>query len=124
MSGNKVSECGKRVSEGEMSKTVALERALDWHDQLMDAEFRGRKDKESAARFRLSKKTGVPESYLFRLAHKRREMRDVAGEVYRLLCEAIERKADAMQQRRLERNGNAVGESPGVADLGSNEDRR
>lgn len=91
-----------------MSKTVALEQAIVWHDALMDLEFKGRKDKESAARFRLSKKIGVPESYLFRLAHKRREMRDVAGEVYRRLCIAIEDKADALEARRVGRTANAV----------------
>lgn len=91
-----------------MSQTIALREALEWHDALMDREFKGRKDKESAARFRLSKKTGVPESYLFRLAHKRREMRDVAGEVYRRLCVAIETKADAMESRRVGRTENAV----------------
>lgn len=91
-----------------MSQTLALREAIEWHDALMDLEFKGRKDKESAARFRLSKKIGVPESYLFRLAHKRREMRDVAGEVYRRLCIAIETKADALAARRVGRTGNAV----------------
>lgn len=91
-----------------MSQTIALREAFKMHDALMDLEFKGRKDKESAARFRLSKKTGVPESYLFRLAHKRREMRDVAGEVYRRLCVAIEDKADALEARRLGRTENAV----------------
>lgn len=120
MSGKSDSRNGKKVSEDTMS-TVALQRACEWHDDLMDAEFQGRKDKESAARFRLSKKTGVPESYLFRLAHKRKTMRDLSAEVYRLLdaahakyirvCEATEAAADRMEVRRLERNGNAVVQS-------------
>ena len=106
-----------------MSQTVALREALQWHDALMDLEFKGRKDKESAARFRLSKKTGVPESYLFRLAHKRRDMRDVAGEVYRRLCVAIEDKADALEARRVGRTGNAVDASAGEAGEGTDESR-
>lgn len=89
--------------------TVALQNAVRWHDRLMDAEYKGRKDNESAARFRLSKKIGVPESYLYRLAYKRRDMRDVAGEVYRRLqegyeaiCLKIEASADAMASERRE----------------------
>jgi len=91
--------------------TTALQEAIGWHDSLMDAEYKGRKDNESAARFRLSKKIGVPESYLFRLTYKRRDMRDVAGEVYRRLklahdayenlCARVEASADAMRDRRL-----------------------
>ena len=119
MSGKSVSEFGKKISEEDMNQTVALREALEWHDALMDLEFAGRKDKESAARFRLSKKIGVPESYLFRLAHKRRDMRDVAGEVYRRLCVAIEGKADALEARRLGRTGNAVVQSAGEAGEGT-----
>lgn len=87
--------------------SIALKQAVHWHDALMDAEHKGRKDNESAARFRLSKKIGVPESYLYRLAYKRRDMRDVAGEVYRRLqegyaaiCLRIETSADAMNAER------------------------
>jgi hypothetical protein len=79
VSGKRVSEFGKRVSEGVMNQTVALRRAFEWHDLLMELEHKGRRDKESAARSRLSDETGVPESYLYRLAHTRTEMRDVAG---------------------------------------------
>lgn len=111
MSGKSISEFGKKVSEEDMSQTVALRQAFDWHDQLMDLEHRGRRDKESAARSRLAEQTGIPESYLFRLANKRREMRDVAGEVYRLLCEAIERKADALEERRLGRKSREADQS-------------
>lgn len=119
MSGKSVSENGKRVSEVDMCQTVALREALEWHDALMDLEFKGRKDKESAARFRLSKETGVPESYLFRLTHKRNEMRDVAGEVYRRLCVAIETKADALEARRVGRTGNAVDQRAAEARQGT-----
>lgn len=108
MSDKRVSDLGKSVAEDSMS-TIALQQACEWHDALMDAEFRGRKDKESAARFRLSKKIGVPESYLFRLSYKRRDMRDIAGEAYRRLkhayeglCERNEHAADAFREKRLQ----------------------
>jgi hypothetical protein len=134
MSGKRVSENGKNVSEDSMS-TIALERAVRWHDELMDAEFKGRKDKESATRFRLSKKIGVPESYLFRLAHKRREMRDVAGEVYRRLeeahktyvglCERNEQAADAMRAERLalKAKRHATDHEPASAGVGASAPR-
>lgn len=89
--------------------TIALKEACEWHDALMDAEFKGRKDNESAARFRLSKKIGVPESYLYRLTYKRRDMRDVAGEVYRRLrqgyeaiCTQVENAAIAFEREAQE----------------------
>lgn len=91
--------------------TVALQQALKWHDDLMDRFFRGRRDKESAIRSRLSEASGVPESYLVRLAHKRRELRSLDAEMYRLLdlahakyvraCERIEAAADALRDERL-----------------------
>lgn len=102
-----------------MSQTVALRQALSWHDDLMDLEFKGRGDKEKAVRGRVSEETGVPESYLFRLQHKRRDMRDVAGEVYRLLCEAVEKKADALEARRVGRTGNAVDQGHASAGEGN-----
>ena len=115
MSGNRVSEFGKSIGEDGMS-TIALKEAIQWHDALMDAEFKGRKDNESAARFRLSKKTGVPESYLYRLNYKRREMRDVPGEVYRRLmlayeaiCTHVEKKAEA-----IEREAQAIEEANAI----------
>lgn len=112
--------------------TVALQEALHFHDVLMDAEFKGRKDNESAARFRLSKKIGVPESYLYRLTYKRREMRDVAGEVYRrlregyvALCEKHEAAADAYRAERLkieaERNASNKGLPDGGMGMGASE---
>lgn len=120
MSGDSISKIGKKVVGAEMS-TIALNDACKWHDELMDNEFKGRKDKESAARFRLSKKIGVPESYLYRLAYKRRDMRDVAGEVYRRLkqsydelCAKTEATADAMEAERLQIKAqrNAVDQGP------------
>lgn len=90
----------------------ALEEAATWAEQLMDAEWKGRKDKENLVRYRLSRKVGVSESYLFRLQYKRREMNDVKGSVYRALmiarkayeglCERVESAADTMEQKLRE----------------------
>lgn len=111
MSGNYVSETGKRVSE-EMNSTALFE-AKSWADALMDSEFRGRGDKEKSARYRLSKRTGVPESYLFRLQYKTSEMKDVAGSVYRALmlaydrtCQTNEEAADRFKAERLQMRSN------------------
>lgn len=88
--------------------TAALFEAKKWADALMDLEFKGRGDREKTARGRLSKKTGIPESYLFRLQYKTREMKDVAGSVYRALmlvydtaCEGNEKAADRYKAARL-----------------------
>jgi hypothetical protein len=111
-----VSESGKRVSEGDMS-TKALVEAKSWADVLMNNEFKGRGDREKSVRGRLSSKTGIPESYLFRLQYKAGEMKDVAGEVYRRLhiayhdmCARNEAAADLMKAERLElRNHHEAG---------------
>lgn len=68
--------------------TQALSDAKTWLDTLHDAEFRGRKDTDGAARYRLATKLGLKESYLFRLQYRAAEMKDVAGEVYRRLKQA------------------------------------
>lgn len=120
-----VSESGKRVSEGEMS-TEALLEAKGWADLLMDREFKGRGDREKSVRGRLSSKTGIPESYLFRLQYKASEMKDVAGEVYRRLgiayremCARNEAAADLMKAERLElRKSHAADQEPAVQVLG------
>lgn len=111
MSDKRVSETGKQVSEDSMSIS-ALEEAATWAEQLMDAEWRGRRDKENLVRYRLSRKVGVSESYLFRLQYKRREMNDVKGSVYRALmiarkayeglCERVENAADTMERELWE----------------------
>lgn len=86
---------------------VALIEAKQWADALMEAEWRGRKDRDGPVRYRLSKKTGVPESYLYRLQYKTAEMKDVAGSVYRSLmlayeelCQRNENAADVMHEQR------------------------
>lgn len=91
------------------TSTVALREALSWHDQLMHKLHRGRGDKEKTVRGRLSDESGVPESYLFRMTHKRRDMRDIAGEPYRLIrlaylriCEGVEHATDELDRKRRE----------------------
>lgn len=89
---------------------VALVEAKSWADALMDREHRGRGDREKSARYRLSKRTGVPESYLYRLQYKTAEMKDVAGSVYRALMIAYDRACEnneaAADRYRAERLGN------------------
>lgn len=89
--------------------TVALKEGMSWHDALMNKLHRGRGDKEKRVRGELSDVSGIPESYLFRLQHKRRDMRDIAGEAYRRLrvtyeavCEGIETKAAAVEREAHE----------------------
>ena len=106
MYGNTVGKSGKNVSEDEMS-SVALIEAKNWADDLMSREFKGRGDKEYLARYRLSERTGVSESYLYRLQYKTRDMKDVAGSVYRALKlaydEACRRNEAAADRHRAER---------------------
>ncbi|MFQ6184400.1 hypothetical protein ACLMJV_20940 [Sinorhizobium meliloti] len=71
--------------------SVALTEAKDWYDALMSAEFKGRGDREKSARGRISDETGIPESYLYRLQYKTREMTDVAGSAYRALMLAYDK---------------------------------
>lgn len=84
MSAKRVSETGKNVSEDDMS-SYALNEAATWADKLMEAEWQGRRDKENLVRYRLARKLGISESYLFRLQYKKSEMNDVKGSVYRTL---------------------------------------
>jgi hypothetical protein len=108
---NSVSEYGNTRAEGDMS-SVALIEAKSWADALMDEEFKGRGDREKSVRFRLAKRTGIRESYLYRLQYKTREMKDVAGEVYRRLkleyeavCQANEEAAERYKANRLAMRG-------------------
>lgn len=98
-----------KSSVGEDMSTTALGEARDYLDALHDAEYRGRKDTDGAARYRLATRLGVKESYLFRLQYRAAEMKDVAGEVYRRLrlayvemCERNEKAAGAYRAERLE----------------------
>lgn len=130
MCGKRFSESGKRVSEDSMSNS-ALSEAKQWADELMEAEWRGRKDRDGSVRYRLAKKTGVPESYLYRLQYKTAEMKDVAGSVYRSLmlahtkmCERNENVADEYDRQRLAlRNPHATDQKPAQAGQGENNAR-
>lgn len=113
----------QRVSAGGKKLSV-VEKARGWAEALQQAEFRGLGDTREAARYRVSRKTGVPESYLKRLRYRWEEMTDIAAsqyvalqEAYAELCEAIEAKADEYERQRLQiRNQtDAVDASP-VAD--------
>lgn len=126
--GNSVSGFGKNRAKKQMT-SIALEEAISWNAKLMDREFRGRGDKDYLIRHRLSEKTGVPESYLFRLQHKSRGMKDVAGEYYRRLklyyeavydsaCEANEEAADRYRSERLGRNHETTNQKPASAGPG------
>lgn len=88
--------------------TEALSEARTFLEVLHDAEFRGRKDTDGAARYRLASRLGIKENYLFRLQYRAAEMKDVAGEVYRRLklahdqfCERNEAAADRNEADRL-----------------------
>lgn len=109
MSVNNDSEIGNSVGAKQVQSS-ALDQARGWADFLMDLEYRGRGDREKSARYRLSKKIGVPESYLHRLKYKAGEMRDVAGSVFLALqtayneaCEINEAAADRYRDERLGR---------------------
>lgn len=105
MSGKSVSEFGK----GFGVQSQALIDGKRWFDALMKHEFQGRGDRDKRARGQIADDTGVPESYLFRLQYKMKDMRDISGEVYRRLmlrydeiCRAHENAADDKRQRRGE----------------------
>jgi len=125
------SKSGKKVSESNMS-TEALNQARTFLDVLHDAEFRGRKDTDGAARYRLASRLGVKENYLFRLQYRADEMKDVAGEVYLKLrrayeqmCQANELAAAASRRKRLNlRTGHAVDTEPDLSGMGTNTPRR
>jgi hypothetical protein len=123
---NNDSRFGKKQSEEEMS-SVALKEAINWTDKLMSLEFRGRGDKEYLIRHRLSENSGVPESYLYRLQYKSREMKDVAGEYYRRLklyyehaCVANESAADRYEaeRRQMRSNNETADEKSASAGVG------
>lgn len=111
MCGKSVSRIGKRVSEGKMSNTALME-SVRWTGELMDAEWNGRGDREKTVRYRLARKIGVPESYLYRLQYKAGGMTDVRGSIYRALlkgrqlyglaCEGIENAADRIEREARE----------------------
>ena len=126
MYGNRVGGSDKNSSEDEMS-SVALIEAKGWADDLMNREFKGRGDKEYLVRYRLAKRIGISESALYRLQYKTRDMKEVAGSVYRALmlayneaCQKNEAAADRYRNERLGIRGNheATDKEPAPATLG------
>lgn len=110
MSEQRVSVCGKRVSEdNKMSMGfTAIDDARYWAEELQKAEYKGLGDTREAARYRVSKRTGVSESYLKRLRYRATEMTDVAGSAYRALmlayndmCQRNNAAADEYMAERL-----------------------
>lgn len=125
MCGKRVSESGKRITGADMS-SMALDEAKSWAEVLLDMESKGRKDREGPIRYRLARKLGIPESYLYRLQYKTNEMNDVRGSVYRALmlayedvCRRNEEAADGYRAERLRlRKINAVDQEPAEAGVG------
>lgn len=122
----------KNVSESDMS-TTALLKGREYYDALMDAEYRGRKDRNGSARSRLADDMGVNESKLLRLEYKIEEMKDIGGELFRRLsiwyeaiCEGNEKAAAEMRAERLrlkaerlqKRQKHAVGKGPSSEGMG------
>lgn len=112
--------------------TKALNEARTYLETLHDAEFRGRKDTDGAARYRLASRLGIKENYLFRLQYRAAEMKDVAGEVYRRLklahdqfCERNEAAAERNKAERLELKAirHAATEQPAQAGRRENDAR-
>lgn len=120
MKGKTFGKSAKSNGESEMSTTALIE-GKQFYDRLMDAEYRGRKDRNGSARGRLASLLGVNENKLLRLEYKFEEMRDIGGEFYRRLklahdaiCEGNEEAAAAMKAERLELKAkrNAVHQRP------------
>lgn len=105
--GQKVSGSGNSLRRTNHAKE-ALSEAKFWAEELQKAEYRGLGDTREAARFRVSQKTGIAESYLKRLRYKWREMGEVAGSQYRALMLAYEdlaqRNEAAAREYRAERH--------------------
>lgn len=122
MGEQRVSVGGKRLS--------VVERARGWAEALQQAEFRGLGDTREAARYRVARKTGVPESYLKRLRYRWEEMTDIAAsqyvalqEAYADLCVAIEAKADEYERQRLQLRTSSDAVDQGSAPLGAGVER-
>ncbi len=104
--------------------TTALTQGKQYYDALMDAEYRGRKDKNGSARSRLADLLGVKENKLIRLEYKIEEMKDIGGELYRRLrlhyerlCEANEKAADSYREQRLALRKNDAADQEPVASV-------
>jgi hypothetical protein len=128
MCGERVSGFGKMLSgdPGMNGAAAAIAEARNWAEELQKAEYRGLGDTREAARFRLSVRIGVPESYFKRLRYKWQEMNDISGSVYRSLllayeklCESNEKAADGYRAERLGTGTqDATHQKPGQASMG------
>ncbi len=127
MSDNRFSEFDNFRSGVKKVSEMALFEAVRWADSRMDYEYRGRGDREKSARHRVSRRTGVTESYLMRLKYRSHEMKDVAGSVYRALklaydeqCQRNEDAADRHCAERMKLRGNheKADEKPASAGVG------
>lgn len=99
-----VSEFAKSISPNDV-----VEKATLWSEEMQKAYFRGLGDTREAARGRLARDIGVPESYLKRLRYKVRDLSDIPGSIlirlaigYDRICQPIEDKAAAMKAERAE----------------------
>lgn len=104
MSGVSVSDFAKMVSAD-----CVVEKATFWSEEMQKAYFRGLGDTREAARHRLSREIGVPESYLKRLRYKVRDLSDIPGSIlirlavgYDRICLSTETKAAALRAERAE----------------------
>lgn len=79
-----------------------VEDAAHWAEELQKLEYRGLGDTREAARYRVSKKTGVPESYLKRLRYKAEELLDIPASIYLRLAFAYERACLATERKTQE----------------------
>jgi hypothetical protein len=102
MRGVSVSEFAKSVSPDHV-----VESATFWSEELQKAYFRGLGDTREAARSRLARDIGVPESYLKRLRYKVRDLSDIPGSIlirlaigYDRICISAETKAAALRAER------------------------
>jgi len=100
MSEEKVSESGKTVAGGE-PVNMTVEHAQLWAEGLQESEFRGLGDTREAARYRASRRSGVPETWFKRLRYRAHELSDVPASIYLKLkasydecCERVEAAAD------------------------------
>jgi hypothetical protein len=125
MKDSRFGKSAKNVSKSKMS-TTALTEGKRYYDALMDAEYRGRRDRNGSARSRLAERLHVSENKLIRLEYKFEEMKDISGELYRALrnryealCLATEGMADRLEARRLGRNEHAAEKSSGAAAEGT-----
>lgn len=113
-----VSEFAKSVSPDNV-----VESATFWSEELQKAFYRGLGDTREAARGRLAREIGVPESYLKRLRYKVRDLSDIPGSVlvrlaigYDRFCSTTEAKAAEFRAERAAiRDQNATSQELGGA---------